>query len=151
MIISFCGHARFVATEEYQCKILSFLEEKVGDGSADFYLGGYGDFDRFAYVCCKKYKESHPKVSLIFITPYMTVEYQRNHLEEKRKEYDGIIYPEIEGKPLKYAILYRNKWMVEKSDYIVCAIFHAWGGAYQSYRYAKRKRKPIFNIAETEF
>ena len=58
MIITFCGHARFVKTEECEQKIRSLLEEKVGASDAYFYLGGYGDFDRFAYDCCKKYKKA---------------------------------------------------------------------------------------------
>ena len=77
MIITFCGHAQFRKSGEYEQKILGFLEETVGDQPAEMYLGGYGEFDNFAYDCCKKYKETHPKVSLIFVTPYLTVEYQK--------------------------------------------------------------------------
>lgn len=151
MIVSFCGHARFVRTEEYEQRVLAFLEEKVGDTFTEFYLGGYGGFDGFAYECCKKYKATHKNVSLVFVTPYMTIEYQRNHLEDKKRSYDSIIYPEIEDKPLKYAILYRNRWMIERADYIVCGISHSWGGAYKAYQHAKRKKKTIFNVMGAEF
>ena len=151
MIITFCGHSQFTRTEEYEQKILAFLEEKVGDTPADFYLGGYGSFDAFAYDCCKKYKATHPDVSLIFITPYMTVEYQKNHLDYQKKRYDDIIYPEIEDKLPRFAITYRNRWMVEQADYVVCGINHDWGGAYKTYQHAKRKKKHIFNVTEKEF
>ena len=83
MIVVFCGHAQFRGTEEYERKILDFLEEKIGDQPADMYLGGYGDFDDFAYDCCKKYKETHSNISLVFVTPYLTAEYQRNHLNNQ--------------------------------------------------------------------
>ena len=151
MVITFCGHAQFPIAEEYEQKLLAFLEEKIGDNPADFYLGGYGAFDSFAYDCCKKYKKSHPNVSLILITPYMSVEYQRNHLEYQKKQYDEILYPEIEDKPLKFAISYRNKWMVEQADYLICGISHDWGGAYKTYQHAKRKNKPIWNLTGKEF
>ena len=150
MIVTFCGHAQFHQSEEYEQKILVFLKEKVGDQSADMYLGGYGGFDRFAYDCCRKYKEMHPKISLVFITPYLDAEYQKNHLEHKKTRYDSIIYPAIEDKPKRYAITYRNRYMVEAADYVVAYIDHDWGGAYTTYRYAKRKGKEIFNIAELE-
>ncbi|MBQ7948860.1 MAG: hypothetical protein IJ284_03770 [Clostridia bacterium] len=150
MIVTFCGHAQFHKTEEYEQKILAFLEEKVGDQPADIYLGGYGGFDSFANDCCKKYKETHPKVSLLFITPYMAVEYQKNHLDYQQTRYDGIIYPEIEDKPKRFAISYRNKWMVEKSDYVVAYINHDWGGAYTTYKHAKRKGKYIFNLGKIQ-
>ena len=88
MTVTFFGHADFLGSEEYEQKILAFLEEKVGDQPADMYLGGYGDFDDFAYDCCNKYKKIHPKVSLIFVTPYLTVEYQKNHLKYQNTRYD---------------------------------------------------------------
>ena len=104
MIITFCGHAHYRKSEADEHQILAFLEEKIGNKDADIYLGGYGGFDEFAYDCCKKYQKTHPNISLIFITPYMTVEYQRTNLKFLEKKYDAIIYPEIENKPKRYAI-----------------------------------------------
>ena len=139
MIVTFFGHSRFAATDEYEKIILSFLEEKVGERYAQMYLGGYGDFDQFAYACCKKYKSSHPNISLVFVTPYLNM--------SRERAYDLTIYPEIENKPLRFAISYRNQYMVEKADYVIAYVEHAWGGAYKSYKYAKRKGKYIFNLA----
>ena len=150
MIITFCGHARFHKSEEYEKKLLVFLEEKIGDQSAEMYLGGYGEFDSFAYDCCKKYQKTHPNISLVLITPYLTIDYQCNHLHYQKARYDSILYPEIEDKPKRYAITYRNKYMVEKADYVVAYVSHDWGGAYTTYKHAKRKGKEIFNLAEFE-
>lgn len=147
MVVTFLGHANFIGTKESEEKILAFLEEVVGDNSADMYLGGYGGFDEFSFECCKKYKESHRNISLVFVTPYITIEYQRNHLEYAKTRYDSIIYPEIEDKPKRFAIVYRNKYMVEMADYIVAYVSHCWGGAYSTYNYAKRKGKKIVNLA----
>lgn len=151
MIVTFFGHAQFPKADEYRQKIVEFLDEQVGDQAADLYLGGYGEFDHLAYECCKQYQKTHSGVSLFLITPYMTKEYQKNHLNDQQVKYDGIIYPEIEDKPLRYAISYRNQWMIEKADYVVCGICHDWGGAYQAYRYAKRKKKYIFNVMGKAF
>ncbi|MBQ8689253.1 MAG: hypothetical protein IJ515_02700 [Clostridia bacterium] len=150
MVVTFCGHAHFSESEECEQRILAFLAEKVGDRPADMYLGGYGAFDGFAYECCKKYKQTHPKVSLVFVTPYLTVEYQKNHLDYQKTRYDAIIYPEIESKPKRYAIAYRNKYMVEKADYVIAYVTHDCGGAYTTYKYAKRKGKAILNLADFE-
>ena len=151
MTVTFCGHADFSKSAEYEKKILDFLEERVGNQPADMYLGGYGSFDSFAYDCCKKYKQTHPNVALVFVTPYLSVGYRKNHSEREKAGYDSILYPEIEEKPKRYAIAYRNKYMVEKADYVVAYITHDWGGAYKTYQYAKRKKKPIFNITGEEF
>ncbi len=148
MIVTFCGHARFNKTDEYEQKILDFLKNNIGDNPADMYLGGYGEFDNFAYKCCQKYKKNHPNISLVFVTPYLTLEYQKNHLEYLKAQYDFIVYPEIEDKPSRFAISYRNKWMVERADYVICYIERAWGGAYKTYQHAKIRKKPIINISD---
>lgn len=150
MIITFFGHSHFCRTKEYEEKMLLFLENTVGNQAVDMFLGGYGEFDSFAYYCCKKYKETHSSVSLVFVTPYMTQEYQKKHLESQKFRYDLIIYPEIEKKPKKFAIAYRNRYMIEKSDFVVTYVSHDWGGAYTAYKMAKRIGKNVFNLAEFE-
>ena len=146
MIITFCGHACFVGSEEYEKKILALLEETAGDNPADMFLGGYGGFDSFAYNVCKKYKASHPSVSLIFVTPYITEQYQKNHLEFIKNMYDDIIYPEIENKPKRFAVFYRNRYMVDRADFVIAYVNRSYGGAYDTYKYASGKGKIIFNL-----
>lgn len=148
MIISFFGHRRFCKGEQCKEKFLEILETLAGDRAVDFYLGGYGAFDSFAYACCKEYKDTHPRAKLVLITPYITISYQQNNLSLQTARYDAIIYPDIEDKPLKFAITYRNYWMVDKADSILFYVAHDWGGAYQTYKYAKRKSKRIFNLAD---
>ncbi len=148
MIITFCGHRDFVAKKGSEAELLSLLEDKIGNTPVEFYLEGYGAFDAFAYECALKYKAKHSQVSLVFITPYLSIEYQRNHLQYQKERYDAIIYPEIEKAPLRFAISYRNRWMVERADLLIAYVKHDWGGAYQTYRYAKRKGKVIYNLAK---
>ena len=151
MIIAFCGHAQFCGSYKYEQRILDFLEEHVGERAADMYLGGYGGFDAFAYDCCKKYKETHPNISLVFVTPYITFDYQQNHLKDQAMRYDSIIYPEIEDKPKRYALTYRNRWMVDKADLVITGILHSYGGAYDTYSYAVRRKKRTLSVTEKEF
>lgn len=146
MIVTFCGHGDFVGEKEEKLKLMSILEQVIGESSAEFFLGGYGGFDAFAYACAKEYKKRHEKVSLIFVTPYMTEEYQKKHLEPIKDAFDAILYPDIEGKPLRFAISYRNKYMVEKADIVIAYITHGWGGAYKTYEHARRKGKRIINL-----
>ena len=150
MIVTFCGHSQYTKTKEDEEKVILLLSELIGNQHAELYLGGYGSFDEFARQCGMKYQSSHPNTKLIFITPYITHSYQSKHLAYKKELYDDIIYPELEKAPPKFAISYRNKWMVDKSDYIIAYIDHSWGGAYQTYKYAKRKSKRIFNITDKE-
>ncbi len=148
MIVTFCGHADFKATKRHEERVLEFLEEKLKNINAEFYLGANGEFDKFAFECCKKYKKNHPDAKLVFVTPYINVEYQKNHLDYCKTVFDVIIYPEIENKPPRFAITYRNRYMVEKADWVIAYVSHEWGGAHATYLYAKRKGKPIFNLAD---
>jgi len=120
--------------------LLSILQGEVGDGYADFYLGGYGFFDSFAWECCRRYQSEHPNVSLVFVTPYLNVDRSVKGL------YDSSVYPPLEDKPRKFAISYRNKWMVENADLVIAYVDHSYGGAYATLQHAKRKKKAIINL-----
>lgn len=148
MIVTFCGHSQYTQTPEDERRLLAFLEERINDLPAELYLGGYGAFDAFAYACGRKFQEKHPSTRLVFVTPYITPEYQKNHLRSYQSRYDAIVYAPLEDVPLKFAISRRNQWMVEQADHIVAYIEHAWGGAYQTYKHAKRKQKSVFNLAD---
>ena len=148
MIITFCGHSDFIKNEVTEKKFLSFLGETVGEECAEFYLGDYGNFDSFAYNCCRIYKQTHPNVLLVFVTPYLEEEYITNRPKYRESHYDSIIYPSIENKPKRFAIFYRNKYMVEQADFIIAYVNKNYGGAYTTYRYAKKMGKVIFNLAD---
>ena len=144
MVITFCGHSTFCKTEEIEEQLLSILQSQVGETRCDFYLGGYGSFDGFARECCRKYQSEHPNVSLVYVTPYLEID------ELTLKLYDESVYPPLEDKPRKFAISYRNKWMVENADLVIAYINHSDGGAWQTYQHAQRKKKQIINLGNLE-
>lgn len=149
-IITFCGHSSVsFDVVEMENKIMSILEEELKGAPVQFYLGGYGQFDGFALRCCKKYKALHPEAKLIFITPYLDDDYLRNR-DIFLKEYDEVIFPEIENVPKKYAISKRNQWMVQKADLLIAYIDHSWGGAVKTLEYAIRSKKRFVNLGKWE-
>ena len=143
MVITFCGHSDYRSTSEDRLKMMFLLEKTIGDNDAELYFGGYGGFDSFALSCGRKYQETHPNVKLIFVTPYMTESYQKNQLSQYENEYDSIVYPPLEKVPPKFAILSRNEWMIDEADLLIACVKRHWGGAYQTYEYAIRRKKPI--------
>jgi len=145
MKIAFCGHSQYIHNSKDESKVLEILESRVKNEPCEFFLGEYGGFDSFAYSCAKKFKSTHPDALLIFITPYndasRLAKYESNR-------FDLIIYPELEAIPPKYAIIHRNKWIVEQADVIIAYITHNYGGAYKMYQLAKSRKKEIYNIAQ---
>ena len=140
--IAFFGHSKIQMTKRHEDVLLSFLEEFVGEEKAEFFLGGKGDFDGFALRCCHLYKERYSNVRLVFITPYL-LENNQKYLECR---YDEIVYPNIENKPKRWAIDYRNRWMLENADFVVFGVERTWGGAYKIYTRALKKKKRFLNL-----
>ena len=52
----------------------------------------------------------------------------------------------IEGVHPRYAISWRNKWMVTESDFVIAYITHSWGGAAKYYEMAVKKGRHVINI-----
>ena len=145
MTVTFCGHSDFVPSTAMEARLLSVLASQIGDSPAELLLGGYGNFDRFAFRCGKIFQQTHPSVSLIYVTPYMVTERQTS----VGAEYDGIVYPPLENVPPRYAILHRNRYMVERADLVIACITRSRGGAYQTYLHARRKGKAMINLADS--
>jgi len=150
MKITFFGHANFSAAPEMKERVLGLLEEKIADNDVEFYLGGYGNFDRFALECCQAYKHKHADARLVFITPYLGdwLDTRKEYLE---KTYDEIIYPDIESTPKKFSISKRNEWMVNQADLVIGYVMLHFGGAYTALKYAKTRKKPYINLYEGEY
>ena len=64
-------------------------------------------------------------------------------------DYSDTMLPEgIENVPPRFAISWRNKWMLKQADMVITYITHSWGGAAQFADLAKRQRKQVINIAD---
>jgi len=150
MIIAFCGHSEILDRCAVKERLLRVLCEVASDGDCELYLGGYGDFDILGRECRAEYKRTHPEARLYFITPYLAEEYQRSRVDAVSGGYDGVIYPPIERVPYRYAIVHRNRWMVDAADLVIAYIDHGFGGAYKSFCYAKRRGKRIINLGKFE-
>lgn len=144
-ICTFCGHSELLASAEIEQKLNSEIERLiVTEGVSEFWTGGMGGFDRLAAAVVSGMKKRHSHVRLCLIKAYL------NSREDEFDKllYDETIYPPIEHVHPKGAIIARNRWMVERSDYMIAYIDHSWGGAYKSYAYAKRRGLSIINLCD---
>ena len=150
MIITFCGHSNYTNTVEDEMRLLNLLERVTEGTQVDFYLGGYGNFDSFALKCAKKYKDHHGNANLVFITPYLNQQLsERKSILEQN--YDQIIYPELEHIPRKFAIMERNKWMIDQADYVFAYVKTHYGGAYKTLLYAHKHQKSYTNLYQGNY
>ncbi len=75
---------------------------------------------------------------------------KNEHTKNLLQIFDGSIYPNLETVPPRLAILKRNKWVINNSDFLIAYVQNDWSGASKTLKYAMRKRNniEIINIKE---
>lgn len=122
----------------------------VDENVKTFMTGGMGQFDSKFAASVRRLKLKHPDIELFLVLPYFSnaLNTYKNYYEEM---YDEIIVPDaVIGAHPKSAITKRNRWMAEKSDFIVGFVHRDFGGAYTAIKYARKLGKPIFNLAQED-
>lgn len=60
-----------------------------------------------------------------------------------------VMPPDFERYPKRFAIDYRNRYMLRESDYVVVYVIKTYGGAAKFAHMAESQRKTVINIAKT--
>ena len=139
--------------DSIKTKLKSEIIRLIENENVDtFYCGGKGDFDRLCAECVNELKNYYP-----FMESYMVFSYipgKKNEFgKDPYEDFNGTIYPEgLEFVPQKLAIVKRNEWMIDKSDFLIAYVKNSFGGANKTLSYAKKRRKiKIINMAENSF
>ena len=107
-----------------------------------FYFGNNGNFDTMV-------RRQLEDLSNTYSITYNVV---LAYLPAKKSEYDdytNTILPEgIETAPKRFAISWRNKWMIEQADIVVTYVTHSFGGAAQFKAMAERQGKTVIELIE---
>lgn len=149
-VCTFAGHR-----EVYQANISDKLDEAISkivesNDSFRFLAGGMGDFDGMCSSAVRRAKRKYPdkQITLELVLPYLTKELNENK-DYYESSYDDVIVPiELAGTHFKSAITKRNRWMIDKSDWLVAFVYRDFGGAYTTLRYAEKKGLQIINLAK---
>lgn len=144
----FAGH-REIADRDVENSIKKIAEDLiVTQNVKTFLVGHYGRFDACCHSVIQKLKKVYQDISLDLVIPYLTNEINE-YKELYYQNYDRILIADMPlNTPRKFQIIQANFYMIDSSDYLICYINRSFGGAAQTYRYAKRKNLTIFNIAE---
>ncbi len=144
VICSFFGHKD---TPQLFYPMLKETIEKliVHRNVVNFMVGNQGSFDGMVIKALRELKQSYSHICYNVILAYLPV---------KKQEYELYSYTEtllplgIEKVPKRFAILWRNKWMVRESQIVVCYVEHDWGGAAKCVEYASKQGREIINLAK---
>ena len=141
MTCTFFGH-RDTPKETEPALRLTLIDLIENKNATVFYVGNHGSFD--AMVRRQLEDLSH--------TYHITYSVVLAYLPTEKNKYDDLIntiYPEgIETVPKRFAISYRNKWMVEQSDIVITYVARTYGGAWQFKAMAQRQGKMVIELSE---
>lgn len=144
-ICSFFGHRDVF--ENISDELKQAIEKAITEYDINtFYVGDRGDFDRRAAGAVRSMKSKHPDIKVVLVLPYFTNKINE-YKEFYEEDYDSIFLPqELMGVHPKGAITKRNRLMVDESELIICYVKREFGGAYNTVKYAERKKKNIIRI-----
>ncbi len=142
MVCTFFGHRD--SPEKVKTVLKTVLVDLIeNNGVNEFLVGNQGAFDRFAINVLKELKEEYTdKIRCMVVYAYTPTE------QSKEKEMETI-YPEaVATTSPKFAIDRRNRWMIEKANYVVTYVTSPVGGAAKFKSLAEQKNKTIVNLVE---
>ncbi len=140
------GHSDCFKTDKQE--LTALLEDLILNHDVEnFLLSNYGNFDSVFSSCVKGLKKTYPTIKLILVKPYYTKELLKSK-GYYTTSYDEVLIPEISAKAhFKSAITIRNRWIIEKSDFIVSNVYKGYGGAFEAVNYAKKINKNILYLS----
>lgn len=143
--VTFFGHKD--TPKETEPTLRSTLIDLIENHNAvNFYVGNNGNFDIMVRRVLKELSAIYP-VDYSVVLAYLPVQ------KDENENLKNTILPEgIETVPKRFAISYRNKWMIDHSDIVVTYVTHNFGGASQFKALAERKGKRVIELsAKSEY
>ncbi len=141
---TFFGHR--CVSDEIEELLTSLLIELIENDVSIFYVGSQGDFDHMVIKILKSLKIKYPHISYYIVLAYLPTAKDNYYFDYS----DNTLYPEgLESVPAKYAIVKRNQWMIEKSDYVVVYVNQSFSNAAKFKALSEKKGKIVINIADS--
>ena len=140
VVCTFFGHSD--TPEAVYSKLKNTIEELIiTRGVSTFMVGNNGSFDSMALRALRELKQQYAHISYQVVLAYMP------HRDDELYSPEETLLPEgIETVPKRFAIPWRNKWMVHKSQIVICYIIHNASGAAQFVQYAEHRGKETIRL-----
>ena len=139
---TFFGHRD--CPDTIKLKLKETLVDLITNHGADvFYVGHQGQFDAHVWSVLRDLKKEYPHIQYTVVLAYMPGK------QNEYDDYSDTMLPEgIESVHPRYAISWRNNWMLKQSSYVVTYITHTWGGAAQYAKKASNSGKFVVNLCD---
>ena len=138
---TFFGHAD--TPQDIEKILRGVIEQLIEDKVECFYVGVEGNFDRLCYKVLKDLQMRFCNIKVYRVLAYMP--------KQDELSRDSILPENIEKVPKRVAIAWRNRWMIDRCQYVVTYINRIVGGAYKFESLAKNKGLNVINVADMSF
>ena len=141
-ICTFFGHHD--CPSEIEPELREVLVDLIKNrGVNTFYVGNKGHFDWIVRNVLRELKEIHPEIRYAVVLERIP----GKKGEFDYEDYSDTIIPEgIENALPRFAIVWRNRWMLRQADFVVAYVTHSWGGAAQFVEMAEKQKKTILYL-----
>lgn len=141
MTCTFFGHR--VVTNDVKTRLGVVITDLIVHHAVDvFYVGNQGGFDEIVSEVLRQLQMIYP-IDYAVVLAYFPIERDGNGTPNP----PDTIYPEgLETVPKRFAICYRNRWMLERADDVVTYVTHRGGSGAARYQSLaeQRGKKVIF-------
>ena len=137
MTCTFFGH-RDTPKETEPALRLTLIDLIENKNATLFYVGNHGNFDAMVRRQLEDLSKTYP------IKYYVVLAYMPGKNAEPDEH--SILPEGIETVPRRFAINYRNKWMLTKSDIVVTYFTRNFGGAWEFKQLAESKEKILMQL-----
>ena len=137
---TFFGHRD--CPDDLKHSLRSVIIDLITNHGVDmFYVGHQGGFDRLVQGVLREITREYPQVHYAVVLAYMPSEHSvlGDTSDTMLPEGIELVHP-------RYAISWRNNWMLRNSDFVVAYVAHSWGGAAQYVQKASRSGKTVINL-----
>ena len=141
IVCTFFGHSTCPENirEKLRERIVDLIEtEEV----SLFYVGHQGEFDRMVCSLLRELKKKYD-IDYAIVLAYLP---EKCSAADTRDLSDTLFPDGIEKVPKRFAIVWRNRWMLQRSDYVITYVRRSWGGAAQFAELAQRQKKTVLAL-----
>ena len=124
--------------------IIDLIENQNVD---TFYVGQQGSFDFLARSVLAELADEYPHIRYSIVLAQLL---QKNKTFDPLDASSSLLPEGIENVPPRFAINWRNEWMLKQASFVVTYVTHSWGGAAKFAEKATRLKKTVINLADMQ-
>ena len=138
-VCTFFGHSECYGLDA--AVLRSTIEDLIKQGVTEFLVGNQGQFDAMVRNCLKSLQQQYPDIRYTVVLAYLPKE------KGEFEDFSDTMYPEgIECVHPKFAIDWRNRFLISSADVCLCFINRTFGGAYKFAHMAKTRGLTVVNL-----